>query len=64
MTSGTTPDCGPHCQDPTPTQHETHCSCSKCHGKPVRFSALNMLLVMIGAVLLFTLGAYGAVHGW
>jgi hypothetical protein len=33
---GTTPDCGPHCTNPTPTQHETHCQCSQCHGKPVR----------------------------
>jgi hypothetical protein len=32
---GTTPDCGPHCVDPTPTRHEYHCSCDKCHGKPV-----------------------------
>lgn len=29
-----------------------------------RFNALDMLLIMIGAVLLFVLGAYGAVHGW
>jgi hypothetical protein len=34
---GTTPDCGPHCTDPTPTHHETHCSCSQCHGKPTAY---------------------------
>jgi hypothetical protein len=32
---GTTPDCGPHCTLPTATKHETHCSCTSCHGKPL-----------------------------
>lgn len=31
---GSTPDCGPHCSAPGP--RETHCSCSQCHGKPIR----------------------------
>jgi hypothetical protein len=32
---GTTPDCDLHCMPPTATEHETHCSCNRCHGKPL-----------------------------